>query len=147
VIEHLSTLLSRYMDAAELVLQLLRDSYGISDPLAAYWSGALPQSGRLSTARGGQYRFHGVGCFFTLDDVRIDVDFEPGQSGVGFDAWRLAHFARETLGQELDAEEVEEELARSAEKGELVRRGHLYFFPAPRAVHDPAQRSGDDAHE
>jgi hypothetical protein len=129
--ESLATIIRRYVESGELVLQLLRESHGISDPLSAYWSGVLPQSGRLSTELGGQYRFHGVGCFFTLNDLRIDIDFEPGQRGVGFDAWRLVRFARETLGQgEPDTKEVEEELARAEERGELVRRGRLYFLPS-----------------
>jgi hypothetical protein len=145
----LDAILRRYVNAAERVLQLMRESHGISDPLAAYWSGVLPQSGRLSTELGGQYRFHGVGCFFTLNDIRIDVDFEPGQSAVGFDAWRLVRFARETLGQdELDTREVEENLARSEAIGELVRRGRFYFLPSAReTTHKPTEPTGDRPRE
>jgi hypothetical protein len=144
----LDGLIRRYVDAAEWVLRLLRDSHGISDPLSAYWGGAVPQSGRLSNDLGGQYCFHGVGCYFTLNDLRIDVDFEPGQAAVGFDAWRLVRFARETLGQELDTEEVGEQLAHSAGAGTLVRPRRLYFLPSPRGtIRTPVKRAENSPRE
>jgi hypothetical protein len=124
------SLIDRYLAATKLVVGCLQDTYGIDNPLAAYWSGAIPQTGTLSSSEGGQYRFHGVGCYFTLGDIHIDVDFDPEGRADGFDAWRLLRFASETLSSdELDLDEVKAELSRACAGGELVRRGELYFLP------------------
>ncbi len=127
----LADLIHQYLDTAQKVVQQMCRTHGISNLLSAWWSRKLPKRGHLTNKPGDYYDFHGVGCFFSLDNVRIDVDFVPGESAIGFDAWRLIRFARETLGSEkLDLKDLEEELAQLVKRGQLVRKGHLYFLPA-----------------
>jgi hypothetical protein len=125
----LTDLIHRYLGAAHRVVQQLRYVHGTLDLLSAYWSGKLPKTGQLSRKPGDLYNFHGLGCFFSLDTDRIDVDFLPGENAIGFDGWRLSRFASETLGLEkVELKDVEEELAQAVSRGELLRKGHLYFL-------------------
>lgn len=78
---------------------------------------------------------HGHGIEIKLDGLTIDFDWGPNGEPDGFDAWRLYNF---TLDNETHVTcthlEVISWLEEAREKGEVVRRGHLYFDPIRRST-------------
>ena len=90
-------------------------------------SGILPLSG-------AKFELHGIGCRFEgKDGTVIEVDAGSGAT-LGFNAWQLACFAESSSRSPKDLGEIEAELRRAEESGELKKGtgafAHLYF---PRA--------------
>ena len=48
--------------------------------------------GRQGQHNGIAYSFHGIGCYFETNDLRLDVDFDSQGDWRGFDLWRLQSF-------------------------------------------------------
>ncbi|MDF7815139.1 hypothetical protein [Hymenobacter sp. YC55] len=48
--------------------------------------------GRQGQRNGIAYAFHGIGCYFETNNLRLDVDFDSQGDWRGFDLWRLQSF-------------------------------------------------------
>jgi hypothetical protein len=71
----------------------MKNEYGVENLLVGKRDRKIPPRG---TTKDGliKFRFHGIGCEVEGSDATFDFDF--GENGVtgGFDAWRLAQFAK-----------------------------------------------------
>lgn len=81
------------------LLAVLRASSGQADLLGAMRRGAIPKQGEIE---GVPYRFHGIGVRFETSEGLLDCEIGPDGSPAGFDAWRLALFADESLGGSIE---------------------------------------------
>ena len=48
--------------------------------------------GRQGQRNGIAYSFHGIGCYFETNNLRLDVDFDSRGDWQGYDLWRLQSF-------------------------------------------------------
>ena len=91
----------------------------------------LPRHGSIDLQCIGSttYRFHGRGCYFSSKTTTIDIELPNCPESVGFDAWRLYLFARETLRQrKITLDDVRQELDRQVQSGRLLRVDASPYF-------------------
>jgi len=132
--EQLAKLVSDYQASVRTAVELLEAS-GIPRPTSNdHWVGyGIPHNGTL--VGGVTYFKHGYGCRVDLPDGAVDFDFgEQGQID-GFDAWRLAGYARGRLREYGFPNEasLNEAFAAAAASGSLVHSGYILYFRAPAA--------------
>jgi len=84
------------------------------------------------------YRFHGIGCCVEFAEAVVDFDFGPGGRIDGFDAWRLAIFARSVPLHPgfADDKPLDIELLALRDAGELFHipgslGSHLFYMTPP----------------
>ena len=124
-------LIDEYLKFVRQAVSELVTRYGRKDLLRAWHSRAIPKRGR---AGGVAFDFHGVGCYFVVDKVEVNMDFGPDDRIDGFDAWRLHQFARQRpsfAGYSLA--DIEAGLDVLLQRGVVEKPGkiaseHLYFF-------------------
>ncbi len=98
---NLEILIARYIDKAEACATALRAHCGGMHPVRAWRERKISAQGEIEGPEKCCYSMHGIGCLFTADQWAVDVDFNAHGECGGFDAWRLAHFAK---SQSLDAQ-------------------------------------------
>ena len=129
-------LINDYLSCANYVCSLLKESNKSGESiLRAIRTGKIPKEGYLDEDI--HYVAHGVGCFFEIQNTKIDVDFGPNDRNDGFDIPRLKIFleSQGSLFKELNNEE--ETLSENFKF--LIRKGlisnpkwppseHLYYL-------------------
>lgn len=124
-------LINLYIDDASRIIQYMIDAWKTSDLLTAWRSGEKPPSGSVPLPDGQivTYRFHGRGCYFTLDDLRIDVELCEDAETIGFDSWRLLRYAEETLNRkDIEQDDIEDELKQRVANGTLLFSSEAPYF-------------------
>lgn len=138
--DDIDRLVADYVADASRIINCVVDAWKTSDLLTAWWSSEKPASGSvpLPDGRTVAYRFHGRGCYFTHDDLRIDVELCEDAKTIGFDSWRLFRYAEETLKRtDIQQEEIEDKLKEKVANGTLCFSSEApYFglFHSPRPV-------------
>lgn len=149
----LRDLIDEYLAAIREALALFRTHRGMDAHSVMNWRSqeGLEQIGHVDPDGTIPYFFHGIGCAVHLPDGAVDWDFGHGGRSDGFDAWRLARFARARsarFGAFTDAGTVEALLLEAEADGFVERfpdREHdrLFYLRAPPAQPlDHATQSG-----
>ena len=127
--EDLQLLIQEYLAAVrEAVAELSASGVPLPASRMEWAASGLPKRGVLVSGR--PYVRHGYGCMVGVECVAVDFDFgERGETN-GFDAWRLARFARvePTTYSFTTEKDLEQALVREAEQGRVVKRGALYYL-------------------
>lgn len=124
-------LVKRYVEDALRIVQAMKSILQVSDLLTAWRSNNIPAANTIKTPSFGEgtYRFHGRGCYFHFDTLKIDIELCHDPTVLGFDSWRLYLFAEETLGiKELDPEDIEAELEQRVANGTLAFSSEAPYF-------------------
>ena len=133
--DKLDELISSYLESANKYLELLKNEFGIENPLRAVIEKRIAREGVFGN--GFRYNVHGIGVRITIDNENEDdvIDIELDSGGIaGFDAWRLYSFARIQEGYEnLTEDIVENHLQNLANQGLICRNenkllSHLYVL-------------------
>jgi hypothetical protein len=119
--QRLVRLIRAYLQATGEAVAAL-DAAGIARPASALgWSLAgIPHEGRLIDDR--RYRKHGFGCTVELPSGSVDFDFGPEGQIDGFDAGRLAFFAKGRLEHfgYASAAQIEQDMQSAIRGGAVV---------------------------
>lgn len=91
--ELLKKLIRCYVSTVAAYAGVLHNELTNDNLLCAVNSQRIPREGVLSN--GVRYHFHGVGCYIEDGPHHLDFDFGPHDRCDGFDAWRLAEFAKQ----------------------------------------------------
>lgn len=70
---------------------------------------------------GSELQFHGIGCSFESNDLLVSFDFGPKGRFDGFNAGLLAQFAAENQCSPLSLAQIEAEVLRLRNTGEVVK--------------------------
>jgi hypothetical protein len=99
--ELLLKLIKEYISCANYVCSLLKELNTTSESiLRAIKIKQIPKQGYLD--KDIYYNAHGVGCYFEMQNIKIDIDFGPNDRNDGFDVHRLMTFL-ESKGDEFNA--------------------------------------------
>lgn len=133
-------LVALYIADASRIVDCVVNAWGTSDLLTAWRSGVYPASGSVPSPDGRSiaYRFHGRGCYFTLDGLSIDVELCQDAKIIGFDSWRLLRYAEETLNRkDIEQEEIEDILKQKVASGTLSFSSKAPYFGLYHPLSDP----------
>lgn len=127
----LRSLIRDYQAQVSEACQLLHERLNLSGNLIRSWgTKAVPQAGWLDVDQTSSYFFHGIGCH--VETPTINVEFDFGFDGLhgGFDAGRLAFFARNTprYSEFSDSSFFHYELTKLLDAGELIQLWGLFYF-------------------
>lgn len=94
--------------------------------------------GQKGKVNGIAYYFHGIGCYFENDGLKLDVDFDSQGDWYGFDLWRMQSFIEWNYPQLLPSlEPIEQGLMALLRKKWLYqvdrRYDHGFYFVTPTA--------------
>ena len=135
-------LIKKYIDIIEIFHKEIAIYYGICDPLRAYHSKLLGQTGILNLSQEVAYRFHGTGCELKYKDTNeiIDFDYTPKMHYDGFDPWRIWKYIN-SLNYEITLDEIKN-LFKELEQDGLIKgpkhhnfKTNLYFL-VPTSIED-----------
>lgn len=78
-----------------------------------------------------KYSFHGVGCWFENDSLKIDWNFGPGDEWCGFDPWLFAEYIQDyhkELEEFHDGNKIKEEFMQAKSHGEMKGGTSNFYF-------------------
>jgi len=91
-------LMELYIEKANLCTMTLAIECNGKNPVRACRVGIIKPYGHIYIPDECTYSMHGIGFTFTTTDWSIDVDLGEDGLCAGFDAWRLAQFAKSLVG-------------------------------------------------
>ena len=76
------------------------------------------------------YSFHGRGCRFSNNDIKIDWDFGYDENWCGLDPWKLAYYIKDNKNDSEweDGAHVKKTFDDLVINGRMERRHDLYYF-------------------
>lgn len=127
-------LIKEYIACARYVSGLLKEAAGNPENIiGAYRTTGMPKEGYLEGDI--YYNFHGVGCYFELQNTKIDIDFGPGNRCDGFDLYRLEgfHLSRTEKYPELSEVVLKEAFIELTNEGKIYNpkwapSEHLFYL-------------------
>jgi hypothetical protein len=121
IMQNLESLITAYLTKAELCSFALREHCCGMHPVRAWRERKITAQGQLEHPEQCNYSMHGIGCQFTAEKWAVDVDFDASGNCGGFDAWRLAQFARSlSVETQWPLSRIESEVRSALEKGILL---------------------------
>ena len=76
------------------------------------------------------YAFHGRGCRFSNDELKIDWDFGYGDIWCGIDPWKLAKYIRDNKNDNRwnDGNKIKEVFDDLVSKGKMEKKYYRYYL-------------------
>lgn len=119
--QNLEILITHYIDKAEACALALKEHCGGMHPVRAWREGKISAQGEIDRPGKCCFLMHGIGCLFTADQWAVDVDFNARGECGGFDAWRLAQFAKSlSLDAQWPLSRIESEVRALTDAGLLL---------------------------
>jgi hypothetical protein len=129
--DQLVNLIERYQADAARLSSKVALHFKVDNLFCAWREGAIPSQGAVE---GISFKFHGSGCYFQTDILRVDVDFGPGGRVDGFDAGRLSRYVTENqVDSSFGFLEFQNALEALLAIGVIAKPGtppssHLFYF-------------------
>jgi len=76
------------------------------------------------------YTFHGRGCSFSNDALKLDWDFGYDNNWCGLDPWKLYYYLRDNkaINDSNDGYQIKEVFEEWVLNGKMIKKYDLYYF-------------------
>ncbi|MBX0293022.1 hypothetical protein K3G63_21440 [Hymenobacter sp. HSC-4F20] len=133
--QQLFACIEQWVQQADRLCCALRQAYGL-DFTRIGWVERNACMGQRGRVNGIAYSFHGIGCYFENEGLKLDVDFDSKGDWHGFDLWRIQSFIEWNYPQLVSSlEPIEQGLTALLGKKWLYqvdrRYDHDFYFVTP----------------
>lgn len=127
----LRKLSEEYINVVEQTCTLMLQGFNLSTRTELLKYGFENQVGEFYLNGKNSYMFHGIGCEFKNDRVKIDWDFGVNNKWCGIDPWKIYFYLKDNSTRNkkvFDVKYIKKEYDEAVETGEMVKRDGLYYF-------------------
>jgi hypothetical protein len=132
--DELKSIADEYTENVKKVCLLMLKAFNLRSKGDLLKYRALHQIGEFELNGNNKYFFHGRGCLFSNQDIKIDWDFGYGSRWCGLDPWFIANYIKDNLknsSEFSDGNKIQKEFEQAVTNGEMIKKYGMFYFTIP----------------
>ena len=130
VYDQLKKIAQEYIDDVNKVCNMMYQAYNLNTREELLNLRRIQGQGEFFINGKNTYCFHGRGCRFSNDGLKIDWDFGYGDIWCGLEPWKLAHYIRDNKNDSewSDGNKIRKVFDELVANGKMKEKFGLYYF-------------------
>lgn len=130
--DKLNKLLKEYIMIVNQVCELMLEDLGVSSKEQLREVRGAYVAGKLKSKSGRKYLFHGRGCRYSDENVKIDWEFGYDKLWCGLDPWKFIDYLKDNNKKEYsqynDGKQIQNIFNEMIIQKKMVKKQGLYYF-------------------